>query len=169
MKKITTVLFLLLGLIGGKKASAQMGGAQKITWDVDVDVDVKASKSAVWGFLNNNEVLQSYSNGYIKSIRAIDESREIIFTNGKKRSETIVQTDGVNKFMVIKVNKVSLPKGIKNVRIGIFTKDKGEKKSNIHWVAKIEGGKSEKQILMKQLKAEFDSYVKGFSDIKNGI
>ena len=170
MKKITIALFLILGLIGGKKVWAQMAGAQKVTWDVEIRVDVKAAKGDVWRFINDNEKLQYYSNGYVKSVKTIDEelvvSRDIVFSNGKKRSETIVQTDYVNKFMVIKINKASLPKGIKNAEIAIFTKEIDDENSNIQWLAKIEGNKSKKKILIKQLKAEFESYAKGFGNIK---
>ena len=170
MKKITVLLCLVIGLIGAKRGEAQMAAAKTIVWDVKINVDVKASKGDVWRLLNDNEKLQHLSNGYVRSVKTIDQelvvSREIVFTNGKKRSETIVQTDVVNKFMVIKINKASLPKGIKNAEIAIFTKDIDEENTNILWVAKIEGKKSQKQMLIDQLKAEFESYAKGFSSVK---
>lgn len=171
MKKVTIVLFLLLGVVSGGKVSAQMAAATKTTWDVNVSTGVNASKGAVWRFLNDNEMLQRYSNGYVVSVRTIDQepkvSREIIFSDGKKRVESIVQTDYVHKFMVLKISKASLPKGIKSAEIAIFTTDLSENTSTIQWKAKIEGSKSKKEILKNQLKAEFSAYAKGFENIKN--
>jgi carbon monoxide dehydrogenase subunit G len=171
MKKTVILLSFVIGLIATKNVEAQMAAAGKIVWDVEINVDVKTSKGAVWRLINDNEQLQKHSNGYVKSVKTIDEelvvSKEIIFANGKKRTETIAQTDYVNKFMVIQINKSSLPKGIKNAEIAIFTKDIDDDNSNILWVAKIEGKKSSKQKLMDQLKAEFESYAIGFGKIKS--
>jgi hypothetical protein len=169
MKKISIVLVLLLSLIAREKVFAQMEATQKTTWDVNVSTGVKAYKGSVWRFLNDNEMLQRYSNGYVKSVKRISKepqvSREIVFSNGNKRSESIVQADYVHKFMVIRICKASLPKGIKNAEIAIFTADIDDDNSNIQWKAKIEGSKSKKENFIKQLKAEFSAYAKGFGNI----
>lgn len=156
-------------LIVANSVEAQMAAAKTIVWDVQIDVDVNASKGEVWRMLNDNEKLQNHSGGYVKSIKTIDQelvvSKEIVFANGKSRSETIVQTDVVNKFMVIKIDSASLPKGIKTAEIAIFTKAIDDARTNILWVAKIEGKRSKKKLLMNTLKTEFESYAKGFGNI----
>ena len=170
MKKTVIILLLTIGLIGINKVSAQMGTAQTITWDVEVETDVKASKGNVWSYLNHVEKLKSLSNGYVKSIKEIDEeivvSRDIVFSNGKQRSETITQTNVVEKFMVIKFKEKSLPKGVKKGTVGVFTKAIDDENTNIKWFARIEGKKSAKKALLVQLKTEFESYAKGFGNIK---
>lgn len=170
MKK-TVVLFLFaLGIIGAIRVEAQMATATKTVWDLEVKVDVKTSKGDLWRLISDNEQLINYSNGYVKSIKTNDydeQLREIEFTNGNKRFETIVQTDYVHKFLVIKIHKESLPKELKNAEIAIFTKDIDDINSTITWLAKIEGEKMQKQQLLDQLKSEFESYAKGFSSVKN--
>ncbi len=171
MKKINLLCILLVGMFGVKTSTAQMPAAKTIVWDVKISADVKASKGDVWRVLIDNEKLQQYSNGYVKSVTTIDqelvESRDVVFTNGNTRTETFAQTDYVNKFMVIRINKISLPKGIKSAEIAIFTKDLDDDGSNILWVAKITGRKSAKQKLMNQLEDEFNAYAKGFTKIKS--
>ena len=171
MRKITTLIVLALVFMVSKNSEAQMAAAKTITWDIEINVDVKASKGEVWRHIIDNEKLKFYSNGYVSSIKKIDqelvESREILFSNGNKRIETIKQIDYVNKFMVIRINSESLPKGIKNAEIAIFTKEIDDENSNILWVTQIEGRKSSKQKLIDRLKAEFESYAIGFGEIKN--
>lgn len=170
MKKVTVLLSLILMVITIKIGEAQMPAAKKVVWDAEVKVNVKASKGDVWQILNDNKKLQYYSNGYVKSIKSLDQelvdSREVVFANGNKRSETITQTDHLHKFMVIVINKASLPKGVKYAQIAIFTKDIDGENTSISWYAMVNGKKLRKQQLVEQLKAEFNAYAKGFGSIQ---
>jgi len=169
MKKIVIMFLFVLGLISTIRVEAQMAAATKTVWDLEVKVDVKISKGDLWRLIIDNEELINYSNQYVKSIKTKGDEgllREIVFTNGNKRSETIVQTDYVHKFLVIKIHKESLPKELKNAEIAIFTKDIDDNNSTITWLAKIEGKKSQKKQLLDQLKSEFKSYAEGFGTIK---
>ncbi|WP_418603527.1 hypothetical protein [Hwangdonia sp.] len=170
MNKVVILFFVVFNLFAANRVEAQMAAAKKIVWDVEINTIVNASKGDLWRLINDNQQLVKHSNGYVKSIKSIDQNpsdvkREIRFANGNRRLETIVQTDLVNKFMVIKINKASLIKGIKNAEIAIFTKSIDDENSRISWLAKIEGKKSQKKLLVKQLKAEFEAYAKGFNNL----
>lgn len=172
MKNKKIVFFILvLSLIVTKTVEAQMATATKIVWDVKISADLNASKGDVWRVITDYDKLPKYSNQYVKSIKKIGEgtaeSREVVFTNGNKRSETIEQKDYVNKFMVIRINKESLPEGVKYAEIAIFTKDIDDENSNISWLAKVEGKKLQKQKLMDELEVEFKSYIKGFLNLRS--
>lgn len=166
-KIIVTVLF---AVFFGNGVFAQMATAQKIVWDIDVKAEVNASQSTVWSYLNNVEKLKQFSNGFVKSIQKKGEvapvSVNVHFSNGKKRYETITQLNNRNKFMTVKINNESLPKGVKNAEIGIFTESESDEKTTISWYAKITGDKKGKKILMNQLNSEFEAYRIGFGNLK---
>ncbi len=167
MKKI--IITLLLGIVFGNGVFAQMASAQKITWDLEIGAKVNASQATVWAYLNDAKMLKQLSNGYVKSMVKTGENAplpvNVHFSNGNKRSETIVQINHAYKFMSIDINKESLPKGVKNGEFSIFTKDEGNGKSSVKWLAKIDGNKQGKQTLMNLLKAEFEAYKIGFGKI----
>jgi len=167
MKNTIATFVLLLGLIFGSGIYAQMAEAQQSIWDISEEAKVNTTQYAVWNYLNDAKMLKQLSNGYVKSVSIIEDntppSIKVLFTKGNNRSGKIVQSDVVNKFMVIKINKESLPKGVKEGEIAIFTKSEGKNKSSINWKAKIVGNKQGKQILFNQLKAEFEAYKIGFS------
>ena len=171
MNKTIVLIVLVIGFFGINKMEAQMAAAKKIMWDVKVVAKVNTYKGAAWRIITDDEKFPSVSNGTIKSVttneEGLDPIREVVFTNGNTRSETIIQTDYVYKFMVIKINKNSLPQGIKNAEIAVFTNEVDDDNSTITWTAKIEGKKSAKQKLKTQLKSEFESYAKGLSTINS--
>lgn len=163
MKKIIFSLLLLTGL-SAYKASAQMGAAQKVKWDVEKDADINMELDAVWNIFQNNELLKKASNGYVSAIEVIDTampiSRKVVFSNGGDRLESITQNEAHNKLIAIDFADSNLPKGIKAAQYAIFFKANGGK-TNVKWRAMVKGDNDAKQALMKQLNAEFDSYATG--------
>jgi hypothetical protein len=163
MKKIVLFLVLLTGLLA-TKAPAQMGAAQKITYDINKQAIVNMAQDQVWEILNQPELLQKASNGYASSITVKDANfpvvREVVFADGSKRTETIKQVDMQYKFMVIQLDNVSLPKGVSEGEILVFTRDK-DAKCEILWKARIKGSDDGKKVLMEKLNAEFDAYAIG--------
>lgn len=170
MKKVILCLFVLICVFGKKELHAQLGAAQPMKWDVVKNVDCNMSSDVVWDILNDADLLKRASNGYITSVKTTEPtSRAIAFSNGRTRAESIAQSDKENKFMVININKESLPQGVSSAVIAIFAKGE-DKKTNITWRARIEGDGEGKQALIDQLKAEFDNYAIGFEKIaKNSI
>ncbi len=169
INKTIVSLFLLLGLISTNKTFAQMASSKKIAWDIDKKVDVNVSQNTAWEFLNDVKMLKQLSNGYVTSATKGSKgnlvSINLVFLNGIVRTETIVQTDIVNKFMVIEISKESLPKGVINAEIAIFTNTKDDGNSSVNWKAKIDGENPGKQILMDQLNTEIGAYTVGFGKI----
>jgi hypothetical protein len=167
MKKIILSILLLTGL-SVVTAKAQMEAAQKITYDVNKDATINMPQDQVWEILNQAELLQKASNGYVTAIFVTDANfpveREVTFADGTKRKETIKQVDKQYKFMVIQLGTESLPKGIKEAEICIFTKDK-DAKCEINWKAKIKGNTEGQKALMDKLTAEFESYALGFEKL----
>jgi carbon monoxide dehydrogenase subunit G len=171
MKKI--IVTLLLGIVFVNGIFAQMATAQTIVWDLEVEAQVDASHATVWKYLNDAKMVEETSNGFVKSMIKTDEkvpvSVNVHFSNGNKRSETIVQINHVYKFMSIDINKESLPKGVKNGEFSIFTKSDDDGRTSISWKAKIDGNKNGKQKLIRQLKTEFEAYKIGFGKIAGTV
>jgi carbon monoxide dehydrogenase subunit G len=167
MKKIILSLLLLTGL-SAIKANAQMGAAQKITYDVNKEATINMPQDQVWEVLNQPELLKKASNGYATSITVTDANfpveREVTFADNSKRKETIKQLEQEHKFMVIQLGNDFLPKGVTEAEIVIFTKAKDEQ-CNITWKAKIKGNDEGKKALIEKLTAEFDSYAIGFDKL----
>lgn len=164
MKKIILSLLLLTAL-SAYKANAQMGTAQKLTYDINKETIINMSQEQVWEILNQPELLQKASNGYATSITVKDASfpvvREVVFADGSKRSETIKQLEKQHKFMVIQLGNEYLPKGLSEGEILIFTRNK-DAKCEILWKARIKGNEQGKEMLIEKLNAEFDAYAIGF-------
>lgn len=167
MKKILLSI-LLLTAFSAIKVNAQMAAAQKVHYDLSKDAVINMPQDEVWDMLNNAELLQKASNGYVTSIIVTDPNfpveREITFANGTKRKETIKQLDKQYKFMVIQLGTESLPRGIKEAEVCIFTKNK-DTSCDVNWKARIKGNAEDKKALMEQLTAEFDNYVIGFDKL----
>ena len=176
MKKIFSALFVL-GFIFGtglKSASAQeMGGAQVARWDVTKQITLKADQATVWELISNLKGIDVYTKGFIKSVEikgsTVPFDRIITFEDGTTRTEQIDQIMREYKFLSYQIKAESLPKGLKDVSIGVFTKSKDDS-TEISWQAMIEGDKEVKKAFMVQLSAEFEKYASGLTGlIKNSI
>ena len=171
MKRIILSICLILGIIGNNKIFAQMQNAQPITWDIVKEINVNASQNTVWKLLNDASMLKSLSNGFVSSADIVSSKNpltiNLVFSDSSNRLESVVQSDAENKFMVIEINKKSLPKDVTSVQIAIFTKVKDNSNSIISWNARIDGDKIAKKVIIDKLKAEFDSYAIGYSKITN--
>ena len=68
MKKIILVIFFINGIVGTHKVFAQMQNAQPIIWDIIKEVNINASQTSVWNFLNDVSMFKSLSNGFVSSV-----------------------------------------------------------------------------------------------------
>lgn len=170
IKKLRS-LFLSQGLALEGKVLVKMDSVQKREWIIEKNVNVNASQSYAWSILNDVNMLARLSNGYVVSAEIINKDFPLTinfkFSNGYKRSTSVVQSDTENKFMIIEINKESLLKGVKNCLILIFIRAMDDGNSCVNWAVKIDGDNPGKNILVDQLKAEIESYSIGFGKIIN--
>jgi len=174
MKKLHCALFVLgfILVAGLNPASAQeMGGAQVAQWDVTKQATINADQATVWELISDLKNIQLYTKGLIKSVEikgsTLPFDRILTFEDGTKRTEQIDQIMPEHKFLSYQIKSESLPKGIKDVSIGVFTKSKGDV-TEVSWQAMIDGANEAKKALKEQLTAEFEKYASGLTDlIKN--
>jgi len=171
MRKLFGAIFVLIVIASVKPAQAQeMGTAQKAQWDVTKEATVKADQETVWELISNLKHIGLYTKDFIKSVEVKGTSlpfdRILTFTDGTTRSEQIEQMERQHKFMSYKISAQSLPKGLKDVTIGVFTKAKGES-TELSWLAMVEGEKDAKKAFMAQLTVEFEKYASGITNLIN--
>ncbi|MNK14974.1 Polyketide cyclase / dehydrase and lipid transport [compost metagenome] len=174
MKKIYSAILVLgfVALAGINPARAQaMGGAQVATWDVTKQTTVKADKQTVWKFISNSKDIEVYTKGFIKSVEIkgteVPFERIITFTDGTTRTEEIQQLQREGKFVSYQIKAESLPKGVKDVCLGLFiTKSNGDV-TEVSWQAMIMGDNEAKKAFKAQLTAEFEKYAAGLTDFFN--
>lgn len=149
-----------------------MGAAQKISYDIDKEIIINMPQDGVWEILNQPDLLKKASNGYVTSVTVTDANfpveREVVFSDNSKRKESIKQLDKQYKFMVIQLGTESLPKGVNEAEIMIFTKDK-DKQCQINWKALVKGNSEGKKALIEKLTAEFNSYAAGFEKLTKNV
>jgi len=173
MRKLLGAMFVFgfIVIANVKPAQAQeMGAAQKVQWDITKETTMKIDQETVWELLSNLKHIGSYTKDFIKSVEVKGTSlpfdRILTFTDGTTRSEQIEQIERQHKFISYKISAQSLPKGLKDVTIGIFTKAKGES-TEVSWLALIEGEKDAKKAFIAQLTAEFEKYASGMTNLLN--
>ena len=171
MKKIILSLMLLISF-SAVKTYAQMGAAQKVSWDLDKSVDINMEADQVWEIFTNIDLLKKASNGYVTEIMVVDAnmpvSRKIAFANGGSRLENITQQEAHNKLIAIDFADSNLPKGIKSAQYAIFIKAK-DNKTNVTWRGLVKGDTEAKKALVAQLMAEFDSYASGLDQMTKKV
>lgn len=175
MKKIIFAIFALslVVITSPKHAHAQMGAAQTVQWDVTKVAVVKSSQEGAWNMLANLREIKIYTKDFINDVEIkgseLPFDRIITFADGTKRTEQIDQVDQQYKFMAYRFKENTLPAGITNVHIAVFTKDV-DGKAEVKWMARIEGKSDAKKALVAQLTAEFDKYANGITDLfKNSV
>lgn len=165
-------VFLSQGLALEDKFLLKMDSVQKREWIIEKNVNVNASQSYAWSILNDVNMLARLSNGYVVSAEIINKDFPLTinfkFSNGYRRSVSVVKSDTENKFIIIEIKKESLLKGITNCLILIFVRTIDNGNSSVNWAVKIDGDNPGKNILVEQLKAEIESYMIGFGKINIG-
>lgn len=174
MNKIARIIVIVVALVSMKSAFAQMGAAQKVVWDVTKVTTIPADQMSVWELLSNPKNMEFYTKGFIKSVEikgtGLPLERIITFENGTTRTEEINQIEMQHKFMSYQLVGESLPKGLEDVSIAVFTKEKGET-TEVSWMAMVLGNDKEaKKMLTDQLKVEFEKYAVGLTNLfKNAV
>lgn len=162
----------LLTFLGLEFSNAQMAAARKVIWDVETTAVVPVSRDSVWRLLKDHALVSVLSNGYVVSLKDLDEvmpiDREAIFKSGIKRKESLVTLDSQHRFFGYNYKLESLPKGVKSVMVAVFTKEVDESGTEISWKAKIEGGKEEVEAFKRVLNEEFTHYAAGYKSYLQG-
>lgn len=175
MKKIINLMFAfaLVVLFNLKTARAQMGEAQQVQWDVTKTANIKSTQEGMWSLLSELDIIALYTKDYIKSaeIKGSDLpfERILTFVDGTSRTENFEQIDQEHKFLSYRFAKNSLPAGIEEVSIAVYTKAKGEE-TEVKWMAIITGKNDAKKALVAKLNAEFEKYATGLTNLlKNAV
>lgn len=164
MKRIFFIVFVLVSLTIQSKA--QMGTAATVSWDIDRKVEVAVARDSVWSLLKNNRLAAVLSNGYVKSIvnkgTELPISREVTLKDGSRREELVNQLDEQHRFLVYTIKKEALSQGLEAVQVAIFTKEKGEERTEISWMVKMDGDSGAKKKYIETLNIEIEQYAAGF-------
>lgn len=161
--------FVVIAALNPARAQ-EMGAAQVAHWDVTKQATIKADQASVWTLISSMKDLELYTKGFIKSVEIkgneLPFDRILTFADGTTRIEQIDQVMSEHKFLSYQIKAESLPTGIKNVSIGLFTKSKGDL-TEVSWQAMIEGSNEAKKAFKAQLSAEFDKYATGLTNLFN--
>lgn len=175
MKKIVNLIFALalIVLFCPKSARAQMGEAQQIQWDVTKAANIKSAQEDMWSLLSELDIIALYTKDYIKSVEIkgseLPFERILTFVDGTSRTEKFEQIDQEHKFLSYRFAANSLPAGIEEVSVAVYTKAKGEE-TEVKWMATITGKNDAKKAMVAKLNAEFEKYATGLINLlKNAV
>ena len=157
---------LILGM-ACYKGHAQMAAAATVGWVIDVHLDVPIDQDSVWTLLKDHAMVSKLSNGYVQSVVGKDFTlpipREVSLQSGQKREEILTQLDVQHKFLVYRIDKASLPQGLRLVQVAVFTKEHESGSSSINWKVIIEGNDEAKKQEIVRMKGEIEHYKAGWS------
>jgi len=143
-----------------------MGTAATISWDVDVRFDVPVQQDSVWTLLKDYTLVSKLSKGYV--LRMVDKGqtlpidREVSLSNGTQRAEMLTQQDEQHKFLVYRIDNLSLQEGLSLVQVAVFTKEKEGGYTEINWKAIIQGKDEAKKQETERMKIEAEQYRQGW-------
>ncbi|NML23910.1 hypothetical protein HHL16_23720 [Pseudoflavitalea sp. G-6-1-2] len=169
MKKIKLIAGLLMAACG--TATAQMGEAQKITFDKDTTVNFNVSVDAVWKLVKDPAKWNELSNGHISSIStkgSLETAllRTISFADGTTRTDEVSQFMPEYKFIVNRV-VAPLPKGVtENIYMFSLVNEEG-KGTQMKYSIKVDGSEPGKQQLLAALIKEMDAFLRGVQQALN--
>lgn len=159
------IIALLVLIVTGSQAKAQMGAAQTMVYDSDTIISFNAPLDKVWNLIKDPSKWNELSNGKITSITTKGNlsttlHRKMTFADGSTR------TDEVSQFMVEQhfiVNKVlgPLPNGITDNMYLFSVKHDPGKGSQMFYGIKVEGDAEGRKALLATLKKEMDDFIAG--------
>lgn len=165
MNRIIIIIFFLL-VFWGNKGNAQMAAAQPISWNIDRTFELSIPRDSVWALLKDYTLISQLSNGYVQSMVNTDNvmpiSRETTLQDGTKRQELLSQIDDQYRFLVYKIQEVSLPSGIEMAQFAIFTEELDDNLCQISWKVIVKGEKEAQERYIELLSKEISAYELGF-------
>lgn len=164
-------MVLVLFLLTRSEAIAQMAAAQPTQWNIERSLEAPVSRDSVWTLLKDYSLVSVLSNGFVKSIINKDDIMPILrvttFSDGNEREELLSQLDEQYRFLVYKIKDNSLPKGIQQASIAVFTVEKTDSISEVLWRVIVKGAEREKADFLELLNIEVAQYIKGFDNYLN--
>lgn len=166
MKKF---LVLLLVCWSGA-ATAQMEAAQKVVPEYLHETRIQADPPKVWQTIRDLSKVKDYANGMIAEVNIRTQGgtwfRDLVFADGRKRTDEIEQVHDVYKFFVFHVHAPLTPGVSKAIVTALVESLPGSKGTSvIRWSIIMEGDKSAKKILTDSLIAEIANYEAGLKEL----
>ncbi len=161
-------LFLAAVLFMGTSADAQMGAAQKMTFDSDTVVVFSAPLQKVWKLVKDPAKWNELSNGYVAGIEGSGDlqsgwERKITFADGRHRTDEVTQYQPEYNFIVSKV-KSPLPKGIQDNIYMLSLQGAPGGGTQMKYSIKVDGEEPGKQQLLEALKKEMEVFIRGVGE-----
>ncbi|MFB6456447.1 hypothetical protein ACE38W_14335 [Chitinophaga sp. Hz27] len=162
MKQLLTMLLICCSTA----VMAQMQAAQKIIPDYTHESQIKSTPVKIWRVVRDLPQVKEYSNGTIKevNIRSVGETRyrDLVFTDGHKRTDEIEQVHEQYKFFVFHVLE-PLPTGITKAIVTALVESSpnNDDVAVVRWSIILEGDKSARKPLVESLSAEIGNYEAG--------
>ncbi|MBC9929183.1 SRPBCC family protein [Chitinophaga qingshengii] len=159
-------LLLLVLICWSSVSMAQMQAAQKIIPDYTHETQVKSTPVKIWRVIRDLPQVKEYSNGMIRevNIRTVNDTkfRDLVFSDGRKRTDEIEQVHDQYKFFVFHVQD-PLPAGIRKAVVTALVESLPDKDdvSVVRWSIILEGDKSGRKPLVETLSAEIANYEAG--------
>ncbi|NIG56764.1 hypothetical protein [Chitinophaga sp. Cy-1792] len=166
MKKLLTLLLICCSTA----VMAQMQAAQKIIPDYTHETQIKSTPVKIWRVVRDLPQVKDYSNGTIKevNIRTVGETRyrDLVFTDGHKRTDEIEQVHEQYKFFVFHVLD-PLPAGITKAIVTALVESSAtnDDMAVVRWSIILEGDKSARKPLVETLSAEIGNYEAGLKKL----
>ncbi|MGE7775009.1 hypothetical protein ACQKLP_09805 [Chitinophaga sp. NPDC101104] len=151
-------------------AMAQMGAAQKIVPEYLHETRIKSDPPAIWQTIRDLPKVKDYSNGTITevNIRSVGgtQFRDLVFADGRKRTDEIEQIHDAYKFFVFHV-AAPLPTGVSKAIVTALVESLPDSKdtSVVRWSIIMEGDKSARKALTDTLVAEIANYEAGLKKL----
>jgi len=161
---------LLLLVCWSGTAMAQMEAAQRIEPEYLHETRIKNDPPTIWQTIRDLPKVKDYSNGTITevNIRTVGgtQFRDLVFADGRKRTDEIEQIHDTYKFFVFHV-AAPLPSGVSKAIVTALVESLPDSigTSVVRWSIIMEGNKSAKKALTDTLVAEIANYEAGLKKL----
>jgi len=173
-KKIRSIaaFVCLLTCMTTTAAMAQMQAAVKIIPDYTHETFIKNSPVKIWRVIRDLPKVKDYSNGTITAVTinpGQDDkppTRELTFSDGRKRIDEIEQVHESYKFFVFNVRDPR-PQGVNRATVTALVESLPDKDdtSVVRWSIYLEGDKKLKKPLVDELTKEIGQYELGLKKL----
>ncbi len=149
---------------------AQMEAARKINPEYLHETRIKSDPPTIWQTIRDLPKVKDYSNGAITevNIRTVGgtQFRDLVFADGRKRTDEIEQVHDTYKFFVFRV-AAPLPSGVSKAIVTALVESIPDSigTSVVRWSIIMEGNKSAKKALTDTLVAEIANYEAGLKKL----
>lgn len=167
MKKGFQLLMMISFFLAGQNATAQMGAAKTMQFDIDTVVVFKAKVDTVWKLVKDPARWNEISNGFITKIETKGDLqtgllKTVTFADGRVREDIVKQFQPEHRFIVFEA-KSPLPAGVKdNVALLTLKVDPGVGTQMVYKIM-VNGSAAGKQELLVAMRDEMRAMIAGMN------